>query len=125
MRLTDLNPQFIRREIRPCAVGYPDCDTVSPHTEHEWHLPCSLEEADGIIFRCPKCLAAKSDGVGVHSVICWRPRVPGDVTPKPGRWEFTGTGLFDLSLVAGSSSVALLGGCNAHFFVEQGGIRMC
>jgi hypothetical protein len=123
LKLLDLDPQFIRREIRPCAVGYPDCTMVSVHTEHEYHVPCSFEEADGIIFLCPKCTLAEPDGV--HSVICWRPRVPGDVAPKPGRWEFTGTGFGDLSLVAGSSSVALLGGCNGHFFVEHGSIRMC
>jgi hypothetical protein len=127
VRLVDLDPAFIRREIRQCA-GYevnPECITVSPHTEHEYHLPCSFEEADGVIFLCPKCLAAQPDGVGVHSCICWRPRVPPEVDPKPGRWEFQGTGLGDLSLVAGSSSVALRGGCAAHFFVERGDIRMC
>ena len=128
VKLIDLDSSFIRREIRPCA-GYgvnPECSTVSPpHIEHEWYLPCSFEEADGIQFLCPKCLAAQPDGVGVHSCICWRPRVPIDVPPKPGRWEFTGTGLGDLSLVAGSSSVQLTGGCNAHFFVECGTVRMC
>lgn len=37
-------------------------------------------------------------------------RAPPDVDPKPGRWEFHGTGYADLSLVAGSSSILLTSG---------------
>ncbi len=36
-----------------------------------------------------------------------------------------GTGIADLTLVAGSSSVALQGGCKAHFFVRDGAIVDC
>lgn len=39
MRFADLEPVLMKREIRPCHVGAPDCRTVSPHTEHEWHVP--------------------------------------------------------------------------------------
>jgi hypothetical protein len=124
MKLIALKPRFIRRVIQPCAVGHPDCSVVSPHTEHEYHVPCALTAADGVRFLCPKCFAAQPDGVGVHWVVCWRPHVPADIQPKPGRWEFVGTSLDDLSLVAGSSSVRLVGGCNAHFLVEHGDIRM-
>jgi hypothetical protein len=126
VRLTDLEPYFVRREIRPCA-GYgvaTDCSTVSQHTEHEWLVPVSFADADGIYFLCPKCFAEHPDRVGVHGIICWRPRVPPDIKPNPGRWEFTGTGLDDLSLVAGSSSVLLTGGCCAHFHVTNGQIIM-
>lgn len=111
MRLLDLKPEWLaltsEREFRvlPGAGTAPD-------------------EADGIKFLCPKCYAAKDGPVGVHSVICWRPRVPQTVQPKPGRWEFHGTDFANLSLVAGSSSVLLKGGCNAHFFVTGGAIRM-
>lgn len=85
----------------------------------------SIDEADGICFLCPKCFAANSGSCGTHSVICWRPNVPQTIHPTPGRWDFRGNGFEDLSLVAGSSSILLHGGCNAHFFVENGHIRMC
>jgi hypothetical protein len=125
LSLSDLEPQFVRREIRPCHVGAPDCHTVSDHTEHEWHVYVdTLAEADGIAFLCPKCFADNSGSRGTHQVLCWRPRVPADVSPKPGRWEFEGTGYDDLSLRAGSSSILLNGGCNAHFWIEHGAIRM-
>jgi hypothetical protein len=123
MKLTELEPNFLRREIRPCHVGAPDCHTLSEHTEHEYYLPATFAVADGIEFLCPKCSDGKGP-IGVHMVICWRPRVPAGVAPGPGRWEFTGTGLDDLSLVAGSSSIQLEGGCAAHFFVTNGAIRM-
>jgi hypothetical protein len=124
MLLTELEPEFIRREVRPCA-GYgkdPECNVVSPHTEHEWWLPCELPSADGVQFLCPVCFVANGGAVGTHSIVCWRPRVPVGVEPGPGRWEFQGTGLADLTLVAGSSSVALRGGCAAHFHIRDGAI---
>jgi hypothetical protein len=128
VRLVDLEPAFLRREIRACA-GYgvePDCITMwPPHTQHEHWTPCRLDEADGISFLCPKCWLANGGGAGTHQVLCWRPHVPPDVDPKPGRWELVGTGFADLTLTAGSSSVALRGGCAAHFFIESGEIRMC
>lgn len=108
MRLADLEPEFLKRV-----------------TEDRSTLDVTIAEADGIVFVCPKCFAANGNQrPGVHSIICWRPRVPADVTPGPGRWEFIGTCLDDLSLVAGSSSVLLMGGCNAHFFVRNGAIEM-
>jgi len=85
----------------------------------------SIKEADGIVFMCPKCFATNGGLVGTHSVICWRPQVSQDIPPGPGRWEFQGTGYADLTLVAGSSSVALKGGCEAHFFVRNGEIIGC
>lgn len=80
-----------------------------------------MQDADGVMFLCPKCFAANGGSVGTHRVICNRPRVP--QSPKrvgPGRWEFVGTSMDDLSLVAGSSSVKLLGGCEWHGFVKNG-----
>ena len=124
MRLTDLDPVALARRIKPCGPG-PDCSVISPHTEHEVHEPCALADCDGIMFLCPKCFAENGGPRGTHVVICWRPRVPPDVDPKPGRWEIVGSSFDDLSLVAGSSSVLLRGGCNAHFFIEKGAVRMC
>lgn len=137
MRLLDLEPRFIRREVRVETTRHlkPGVDPHQPWTDadvEERTGPVEylvtvheLAEADGVIFLCPKCHATNGGPVGTHSVICWRPRVPPDVDPKPGRWEFQGTGLGDLALVAGSSSVLLMGGCNAHFFVRGGDIVLC
>ena len=109
MRLADLEPQFLRRTD----------DTHFQNVD-------AIGDADGIVFICPKCFA--DNGMkrpGVHSVICWDPSVPQTTHLKPGRWAMLGTGFEDLTLRAGSSSVLLTGGCNAHFFVENGQIRMC
>ena len=127
VRLRELDALFIRREKRPCSPGArePDCSTVSEHIEHEYHVPVdSIGEADGVQFLCPMCFAAHKGGRGTHWILCWRPRVPPEVCPKPGRWEFFGTGLDDLTLRAGSSSILLQSAeCRAHFYVENGGIR--
>ncbi len=86
----------------------------------------SFDEADGVWFLCPKCYAAHGNSaVGTHWVCCWRPRVPQTWSPQPGRWEFQGTSLDDLTLVAGSSSVLITSGCMAHFFVRNGHIEEC
>jgi hypothetical protein len=109
VRLLDLEPRF-EKIVEPNKL---------------YHGVDSIAEADGVLFLCPKCFVENSGPVGTHSVLCWRPRVPQTEFPVPGRWEFEGTGLHDLTLVAGSSSVLLTGGCNAHFFVRQGEIVMC
>lgn len=80
----------------------------------------SIAEADGVIFLCPKCFVENKGPVGTHSVLCWSPKVPPTLNPKPGRWNLVGTGLHDLSLVAGSSSVLLTAGCRWHGFVRNG-----
>lgn len=124
MKLADLDPLLIRHELRPCFAGAPGCSTVSPHLEHEYYVDVeTIAEADGIRFLCPKCFTTNGGPRGTHSVICWRPRVAAHITPGPGRWEFEGSGLADLTLVAGSSSILLHGGCNAHFWIRAGEIQ--
>lgn len=85
----------------------------------------TLDRADAVMFLCPKCFTENGGPVRTHRVICNRPRVP--LIPEkyvgPGRWEFQGTGIDDLTLVAGSSSILLQGGCGAHFFIRNGGIE--
>lgn len=103
MRLTDLEPRFLKITS---PTTFQDVDTIA--------------EADGVIFLCPKCSATNGGPVGTHSVICWRPHVGQEHDPKPGRWEFQGTGLHDLTLVAGSSSILLKGGCEWHGFIRNG-----
>ena len=83
----------------------------------------SFAEADGVGFLCPLCFERNGrTAVGTHQVICWRPKVTKPIPPNPGRWEFEGTGVDDLSLVAGSSSILLTSGCRAHFYVRKGEI---
>lgn len=102
MKLVELEPRFIRHiDGGSINVG-------------------AISEADGIIFLCPKCFRKNGGKVGTHSIICWNPSVPIDVKPGPGRWNLEGTGYDDLSLVAGSSSIAISGGCTWHGFVTSG-----
>lgn len=106
MRLSELKPEWLKRTADD---RFQRVDTIA--------------EADGIIFVCPKCYADNGmQRPGVHSVICWSPRVPQTTSPTPGRWELVGSSFEDLTLVAGSSSVALTNGCKAHFFIRSGEI---
>jgi hypothetical protein len=114
LRLRELEAEFLYytgEEKRDMHIGDPPDVT--------------LEQADALMFLCPVCYAANGGPPGTHRVICNRPRVP-LVDGKyvgPGRWEFLGTGIDDLTLVAGSSSILLQGGCGAHFFIRNGGIE--
>lgn len=103
MRLKELQPQFIK--------------IISTSTTRDVD---DIIGADGIEFLCPKCINDSG-----HSILCWQPHVDPNLDPKPGRWNLVGTGCDDLSLVNGSSSVLLNGGCNAHFFIKNGEIKMC
>jgi hypothetical protein len=83
------------------------------------------EEADGLQLRCPKCFVNAGHVLtGVHHIICWFPQVGQEHRPGPGRWAKGGTSLADLTLDppphSGSRSVALQGGCNAHFHITNG-----
>lgn len=110
MRLTDLNPRLLRRELSPGHEVWVRVETVA--------------EADYLQFLCPKCFELNGGPTGTHRVMCGRPHLPADAPCGPGRWEIHGTSFEDFSLVAGSSSVALIGGCEAHFFVRNGQIEM-
>lgn len=103
MRLLDLDPRL----LRVTAPGhYEQVET--------------LEQADGLQFLCPVCFEHNGGSTGTHYVVCWSPRVPLTEPPGPGRWELVGTGLHDLTLRAGSSSIQLRGGCYWHGYVRAG-----
>jgi hypothetical protein len=125
MKLVELDASFIRREVRqnePKLVDDGQGGTKEVLGDDHFIVD-TLAESDGILFLCPKCFVANGGKVGTHSVICWRPRIAPDVDPKPGRWEFEGTSLNDLTLRAGSSSILLTGqGCQAHFHITNGEI---
>ncbi len=109
MKLIDLDAEFIK---------------LSDDTGN-MQVVDNIVKAQGIMFLCPVCYKNNSGGIGTHSIICWDLSVPQSISPKPGRWNLKGTGLNDLSLVNGSSSIALQGegGCKAHFFIRDGEIQ--
>src|SRR4051812_23022235 len=99
MRLTDLEPQFVRYEKRP-ALGkflkpgidplrgnWTDEDFVEELRDTEFHLYVdTLEQAQGIDFLCPVCFVTNGGSEGTHHVLCWsRSRgAPEDAKPGPG-----------------------------------------
>lgn len=111
MKLSELEPRFMR-------VAEPG---------RLWQEVDTLAEAQGVQFLCPKCFEANGGAVGTHSVLCWflGRGVLDDEDPKPGRWEPVGTGLQDLSLRAGSSSILLTSGCCWHGYVTDGEVTSC
>ena len=111
MKLTELEPQWIRYEERVDGRYLVTVD--------------SLAEAHGICFLCPKCFQANGGNAGTHSVVCWfEGRVADEVQPGPGRWNPTGDSFESLSFVPGrkTHSVLLLGGCAWHGFVTNGDV---
>lgn len=110
MKLRDLEPEFLKS---------------IDDTTHRCLPESAIQDADGIMFLCPVCYLKNGGPVGTHSIICWHPRVPQKISPTGGRWEMLGTGIDDLTLKANSSSVLLTGGCNAHFFIQNGTIALC
>lgn len=112
MRLTELEPQWLSREVAPDGVV--------------WHHKTSISEAQGVMFLCPKCWVENKGPVGTHRVICWsRSRgIPDDASPGPGRWKLVGTSFEDLTLDAdppnSARSVLLTSGCAWHGYVTDG-----
>ena len=106
MKLTELEAKFLKVEST----------TIRRYVD-------SIEEADGVIFLCPVCWKKNSGPVGTESMICWKPSVPQTISPSGGRWNLVGTGLHDLSLVAGSSSILVRnadGSEHWHGYVKNG-----
>ena len=81
-----------------------------------------MDEAHGIRYLCPQCYAQNGGPVGTHGIINMTPDIGQEFRPTPGRWNFVGTSLDDLSLVAGSSSILITSECNAHYFITNGRI---
>ena len=106
----------LRDDLEGRFEGMPYTDDTGSY----WPRAKTFGEAEGLMFLCPTCYVRNSGSVGTHYVLCWSPNVSQEWNPTPGRWELVGTGLDDISLVADSSSVALQGGCGAHFFVTNG-----
>ena len=115
VRLTDLEPQFVRSWVASASPGW----------KRGWTEVDSIWKADGVHFLCPTCFAQNGGPVGTHLILCWTPEAPKDMPPGPGSWSMSGTGYNDLTLSASSSSICIPTGCKAHFFVRDGEIVPC
>lgn len=129
MRLTELEPEFVRydtrRQLITVVVGDPltwkDGDpTEEVERDVEWTLPVeAFGEAQAVQFLCPKCFAEKDGAVGCHLVrVTFADR---GVTPtqgchnskgEPTRWQIVEGNSFDTLRLA--PSILLEGGCNWH-----------
>ncbi len=136
MKLTDLEPEFMRYETRVETSeeivgdystweerGRP-CQTVTG--PREFIIPqTSLKDAQGMFMACPLCYSKKGNTlVGVHHVEvtfkdCGVKDHQGchNAQGKPVRWEVSGNSFDNLTL---TPSILLQGGCGWHGFVTQG-----
>lgn len=140
MKLTDLDPHFIRHKVGKASRGH---GRPRPDGTTQWggfdvdvmEYVDSLAEAHGLWFDCPKCFIANGGPVGTHGVrIFFAGRgVPdhgtnGDVlggneAGQPVRWNVSGTGYHDLTT---TPSILLQGGgCGWHGFITNGEILTC
>ena len=96
MKLTDLDPHFLRQRDKQTFVATDD-----------------LHEAVALQLRCPCChWAFRHNHQAVHRVTVWRPRAG---------WDFGGSGYGDLSFIAGRGDVvAVTPSCGAPFTVRAG-----
>jgi len=114
MQLFELDPHFLVCEKSLQSEIHREVET--------------LVQAQGLKFLCPKCFTRNNGSVGTHAIVCWsRSRgAPDTASPKGGRWRFSGTGFYDLSLDAetfmGASSIALNGGCCWHGYITDGSV---
>ena len=104
MKLTDLDPHFIRR-----------CDRF------EYEATDNIDKADGIVMQCPACHwsfgRGRTPDAHVHRVTLWQ--------PETGEWRFTGHDYRDLSAMAGRVVVAVTTGCQSRFHIRTGRVDFC
>ena len=101
MKLTELDARFVTDVLHDGYWGIGKCST--------------FEQAQGILFLCPKCFNESG-----HSILVWFKdrNVSPSALPAP-RWIATGTSLDDLTL---SPSIDL-GGTDWHGFIINGEIK--
>jgi hypothetical protein len=108
LRLTDLEPQFVRHErkirtARFCSVDHvhtTDCGELRTGPADYIVDVSTVGEAQGVSFLDPVEFVKNSGPVGTSMVVCWfKGRgVPDDVVPGPGRWDVSGSTFEDLTL---------------------------
>jgi hypothetical protein len=145
VRLTELEPQFVRYEMRidtwtRCLGdhwkdGDPTEEITGPR-EHTIHRTADAEgqftvavpfaEAQGIQFLCPLCFAKNNGPVGTHGCdVTFADRgVPDQMGShnKDGqavRWTVSGDAFENLTT---TPSILLEGGCAWHGFITNGAI---
>lgn len=136
MRLTELNPTFIRYEERVESWDAVEGDpatwvergkpTVSKTGPREYRIMVSeIAEAQGIQLLCPLCFKANgNNAAGTHFVeVTFKDRgVPDQLgchnkAGQPTRWTATGSDFNDLST---SPSIMIEDACGWHGFITNG-----
>lgn len=138
MRLVELEPEFIRYEIRTesrdFVVGDPatwrerGCPTETRTAQVHYRIPvATLAEAQGIHFLCPACFLKNQGSVGTHwcEISFANRNVPAEEGShnqegQPVRWAVSGSSMVDLTT---TPSIQLQGGCNWHGFITHGEIQ--
>ena len=116
MKLTDLEPQFLR--LVPPAPGHGTT----------WLEVSAVIDAHGLTFVCPVCYLAHGGVAGAHHILCWFENRHDPLADRigPPKWRVAGTGYADLSFTSLKfNSVRMLGGCKAHFHITNGVVRDC
>ena len=111
MRLTELEPQFVR------------------HAPGQMIHVAMLVEAQGLWMLCPTCFAKNNGPVGTHGlIVTFRDRGVPDALGShgkngvPSRWTVTGTGYDDLTL-SPSIDISKDGDGEWHGYIINGEIR--
>lgn len=79
----------------------------------------NIEDAQGIVFLCPKCYLANNGAIGTHSIICWfmGRGVPEELNRESRRWVLEGSSYDNITFGdAGIFSEC----CKWHGHVENG-----
>lgn len=134
MKLTDLEPEFVRYEMRidtwtrclgdplTWKSGDPTEEVTGPR---EYKIRgVAFAEAQGIHFLCPLCFAKNGGPIGTHACdVTFTDRgVPDDLGSqnkegKPVRWTVSGTTFEHLTT---TPSILLEDGCGWHGFITNG-----
>lgn len=101
-------------------------------TRYEYHDVQTVQEADSVMFLCPKCFEKNHGSIGTHSVLVTFAgrNVPDEASSrgndgKPTRWNASGNTIDDLVLTPSillDSSRKPEEGCHWHGFVGSNGI---
>jgi hypothetical protein len=117
VKLTELEPEFVRYETRTDVAG-----------PREYTIPVTtIGEAQGVEFLCPVCFVKNGGAVGTHWCgVTFAGRGATDDQGshnregKPSRWQVSGTDFTDLTL---QPSIDLTPACSWHGFITNGEIR--
>jgi len=140
MKLIELEPKFYSYEMRKTTIQVVDGEWDSKTNQYlvadgrSWReageptkkveqvgefltLVESFEEAQCIVFLCPKCFQTNGGRGGTHS--CQMPFANRGVDPArhPNQWEARGSGFLDLTC---TPSYLIKEGCGWHGYITDG-----